>query len=97
MGMGSRVQRIVIGVADQNGLREQCADAAQAIMFVFKSIYWTFSGILRAFKVFSASGKCARHASKIPCEDPLLEPFPSENEGSYRAWIRTMTNASKGR
>jgi hypothetical protein len=34
MGMGSRVQRIVIGIADQNGLREQCADAAQAIMFV---------------------------------------------------------------
>jgi hypothetical protein len=33
--MGSRVQRIVIGVADQNELREQCADCRPRLyMFV---------------------------------------------------------------
>ena len=34
---------------------------------------------------------------KDPLKDPLLEPFPSEKKGGYRAWIRTMNNASKGR
>jgi hypothetical protein len=33
---------------------------------------------------------------RLQVEDPLLEPFPRRTRVGYRAWIRTMNNASKG-
>jgi|SRR5271165_850623 len=42
-------------------------------------------------------GRAYRKGLRLHAEDPLPEPFPRRTRGGYRAWIRTMNNASKGR